>query len=91
MLSRKNYISIADVISKVSNSKKQLVITPEEKDGVPKNERSTVQTYIDVNKLVTALVDYFGGDNPNFDEDKFRMMAKARQDHDNSIYIKREI
>ena len=91
MLSRKNYISIADVISKVSNSKKQLVITPEEKDGVPKNERSTVQTYIDVNKLVNALVDYFGGDNPKFDEEKFRMMAKARQNHDNSIYIKREI
>ena len=85
MLSRKNYIGISKVIHEVSKTRKFVV--------VPKNESVNgirSRTYIDIDHLIDGLVDYFGDDNPNFDEQKFRAVSRSTALIPQPVYIQRE-
>ena len=97
MLSRKNYIGISKVIHEASKTRKFVVVPKGELPDLPLYpnwkpvEQVRSRTYVDLDILIDGLVDYFGGDNPNFDEQKFRAVSRSTiNTSDIPVYIQRE-
>jgi len=102
VLSRKNYIGISKVIHEASKTRKFVVVPKGELPDLRAYDREKTgywkpvaqfrsRTYVDLDILIDGLVDYFGGDNPNFDEQKFRAVSRSTiNTSDIPVYIQRE-